>query len=132
PRIGRRPRSAVIDARSERCLSSRQPTQGKREKREERGLPSADPRVALPIGSRQYHIALGPGELAEYILLPGDPDRTARIAERFESIEVEQRHREFVSATGLYRGQRKSVVSPGIGTDNVEIVLSAILAITDN
>jgi len=95
-------------------------------------LPSADPRVALPIGSRQYHIALGPGELAEYILLPGDPDRTARIAERFDSIEVEQRNREFVSATGLYRGQRMSVVSTGIGTDNVEIVLAEILAITEN
>ena len=95
-------------------------------------MPSADPRVALPIGSRQYHIALGPGELAEYILLPGDPDRTARIAERFDSIEVEQRNREFVSATGLYRGQRMSVVSTGIGTDNVEIVLAEILAITEN
>ena len=95
-------------------------------------MPSADPRVALPIGSRQYHIALGPGELAEYILLPGDPDRTARIAERFDSIEVEQRNREFVSATGLYRGQRMSAVSTGIGTDNVEIVLAEILAITEN
>jgi uridine phosphorylase len=95
-------------------------------------LPSADPRVALPIGSRQYHIALGPGEVAEYILLPGDPDRTARIAERFDSIEVEQRNREFASVTGLYRGQRMSVVSTGIGTDNVEIVLAEILAITEN
>jgi uridine phosphorylase len=95
-------------------------------------LPSADPRVALPIGSRQYHIALGPGELAEYILLPGDPDRTARIAERFDSIEVERRNREFASVTGLYRGERFSIVSTGIGTDNVEIVLAEILAITEN
>lgn len=95
-------------------------------------MPSADPRVALPIGSRQYHIALGPGEVAEYILLPGDPDRTARIAERFDSIELEQRHREFASVTGLYRGLRISAVSTGIGTDNVEIVLAEILAITEN
>lgn len=95
-------------------------------------MPSADPRVALPIGSRQYHIALGPGEVAEYILLPGDPDRTARIAERFDSIELEQRHREFASVTGLFRGQRISAVSTGIGTDNVEIVLAEILAITEN
>jgi uridine phosphorylase len=95
-------------------------------------LPNADARVGLPVGSRQYHIALGPGELAEYILLPGDPDRTARIAERFDSIEVEQRNREFASVTGLYRGQRISVVSTGIGTDNVEIVLAEILAITEN
>jgi uridine phosphorylase len=94
-------------------------------------LPNADPRVALPTGERQYHIGLGPGELAEYILLPGDPDRTSRIASRLESIEVEQRHREFASVTGTYRDLRVSVVSTGIGTDNVEITVAEILAITD-
>jgi uridine phosphorylase len=93
-------------------------------------LPSADPRVALPVGERQYHIGLGPGDLAEHILLPGDPDRTARIATRFETIEREHRHREFASVTGTYRGQRVSVVSTGIGTDNVEIAVAEILAIT--
>ena len=106
---------------------------------EELGLPNADHRVetaldrriAIPSGERQYHIGLGPGELAEYILLPGDPDRTARIATRFDSIELEQRHREFASVTGRYRGQRMSVVSTGIGTDNVEIVVAEILAITE-
>ena len=90
-----------------------------------------DRRIAIPSGERQYHIGLGPGELAEYILLPGDPDRTTRIASRFESIEVEQRHREFASVTGRFRGQRVSVVSTGIGTDNVEIVVAEILAITE-
>jgi uridine phosphorylase len=102
-------------------------------------LPNADPRVehlpdrriAVPTGERQYHIGLGPGELAEYILLPGDPDRTARIASRFESIEREHRHREFASVTGRYRGERVSVVSTGIGTDNVEIAVAEILAITE-
>jgi uridine phosphorylase len=90
-----------------------------------------DRRIAIPAGERQYHIGLGPGELAEYILLPGDPDRTTRIASRFESIELEHRHREFSSATGQYRGRRVSVVSTGIGTDNVEIVVAEILAITE-
>ena len=102
-------------------------------------LPNAEPRVdnlrdrriATPLGERQYHIGLGPGELAEYILLPGDPDRTARIGSRFDSIEVEQRHREFATVTGTYRGQRVSVVSTGIGTDNVEIAVAEILAITE-
>jgi uridine phosphorylase len=92
---------------------------------------ATDRRIAVPAGERQYHIGLGPGELAEYILLPGDPDRTSRIASRFESIEVEQRHREFASVTGRFRGQRVSVVSTGIGTDNVEIVVAEILAITE-
>jgi uridine phosphorylase len=93
---------------------------------------SADHRVALPIGERQYHIGLGPGELAEYILLPGDPDRTARIATRLDSIELERRNREFATVTGSYRGQRISVISTGIGTDNVEIVVAEVLAITEH
>src|SRR6201981_3108525 len=91
-------------------------------------LPNADPRVALPIGERQYHIDLGPGELAEYVLLPGDPDRTARIATRLESIELERRNREFASVTGTYKGLRVSIVSTGIGADNVEIAIAEMLA----
>ena len=90
-----------------------------------------DRRIATPIGERQYHIGLGPGELAEYILLPGDPDRSARVGSRFDSIELEHRHREFATVTGTYRGQRVSVVSTGIGTDNVEIAVAEILAITE-
>jgi len=92
---------------------------------------ATDRRIAIPTGERQYHIGLGPGELAEYILLPGDPDRTDRIAARFDSVELTHRHREFASATGTYRGQRVSVVATGIGTDNVEIVIAEILAITE-
>jgi uridine phosphorylase len=88
--------------------------------------------VALPDTDRQYHIGLGPGELAEYILLPGDQDRSAKVAQRFESVEFEKRNREFASATGMYGGTRVSVVSTGIGTDNVEIVVAEILAITEH
>ncbi len=90
-----------------------------------------DRRIAIRAGERQYHIELGPGEVAEYILLPGDPDRAADIGSRLESIEVERRNREFVSVTGVYKGQRVSVISTGIGTDNVEIVVAEILAITE-
>lgn len=95
-------------------------------------MPSADPRIALPPGERQYHIGLEPGDLAEYILLPGDPDRTAKIATLLDSVELEHRHREFASATGTFRGQRISIVSTGIGTDNVEIVVAEVLAITEH
>jgi uridine phosphorylase len=95
-------------------------------------LPIADRRIAVPDTERQYHIGLGPGELGEYILLPGDQDRTAKVAERFETIERQHRHREFASATGIYKGRRVSCVSTGIGTDNVEIVIAEILAITEH
>ncbi|MDA8201737.1 MAG: nucleoside phosphorylase [Chloroflexi bacterium] len=93
-------------------------------------MPNADPRVAVPDSEHQYHIDCGPGDIAEYVLLPGDPERIELIAPRFDRIELTRRHREFVTVTGTYRGLRVSAVSTGIGTDNVEIVLSEILAIT--
>lgn len=92
-------------------------------------MPIADPRVAVPDTERQYHIDLAPGELADYILLPGDPDRTDRIRPLLQDVELQRRHREFNSITGTYRDLRVSVVSTGIGTDNVEIVMAEILAI---
>ena len=92
-------------------------------------MPKADRRVALPDTDRQYHVDLGPGEVADYILLPGDPDRVARVAQRLDSIELERRHREFASVTGSYRGLRLSAVSTGIGTDNMEIVVAELLAL---
>ena len=94
-------------------------------------MPNADVRVAIPAGEKQYHIGLGPGDLADYILLPGDQDRVDIIASHFDTVELRHRHREFATATGTFRGLRVSAVSTGIGTDNVEIVLSEILAITD-
>lgn len=87
--------------------------------------------MALPDSDKQYHIDLARGELAEYILLPGDQDRVAKVAQRFESVEFQRRHREFASATGQFRGRRISVVSTGIGADNIEIVMAEVLAITD-
>ena len=95
-------------------------------------MPSVDTRVAIPTGDRQYHIGLGPGELADYILLPGDQDRVDRVAAHFDSVELRHRHREFATATGMYKGLRVSCLSTGIGTDNVEIVVSEILAINKN
>jgi uridine phosphorylase len=94
-------------------------------------LPTADARVATPAGERQYHLGLGPGELADYILLPGDQDRVPKVTAHFDSVERTHRHREFASATGVYKGQRVSVISTGIGTDNIEIVIAEILALVE-
>ncbi len=89
----------------------------------------AIPQVSSRDEDRQYHIDLAPGELADYILLPGDPDRTDHIASLLDEVEVKRRHREFNSVTGFHRGLRISVVATGIGADNVEIVIAEILAI---
>jgi uridine phosphorylase len=91
-------------------------------------LSSAD---APRTGSRQYHIALQRGELAEYVLLVGDPGRVAKVASRFDQVSLERSNREITTATGTYRGMPLSVMSTGMGTDNVEIVLAEVIEITD-
>ena len=65
-------------------------------------------------GKRQYHIALERGELAEYVLLVGDPGRVSRVASRWDSVELERSHREITTATGTYRGMRISCMSTGM------------------
>ncbi len=82
-------------------------------------------------GSRQYHIALERGDLAEHVLLVGDPRRVRRVAERWDGVELERSNREITTATGTYRGMRISCMSTGMGTDNVEIVLAEVMEITD-
>ena len=82
-------------------------------------------------GGRQYHIGLERGELAEYVLLVGDPGRVAKVAARWDAVELERSSREITTATGTYRGMPLSVMSTGMGPDNVEIVLAEVLAITD-
>jgi uridine phosphorylase len=82
-------------------------------------------------GERQYHIALQRGELAEYILLVGDPGRVAKVSRHFDAIELERSNREITTATGTYHGMRLSAMSTGMGTDNVEIVLAEVMEITD-
>jgi len=82
-------------------------------------------------GERQYHIGLERGELAEYVLLVGDPGRVAKVAERWDEVELRRSNREITTATGTYRGMRVSCMSTGMGTDNVEIVLAEVMEITD-
>jgi uridine phosphorylase len=64
---------------------------------------------------KQYHIACGPGDLTEYLLVPGDPDRVPRIAKSWDSAREVSSHREFHSYTGKYKGVPISALSSGIG-----------------
>jgi uridine phosphorylase len=82
-------------------------------------------------GNRQYHIALERGELAEHVLLVGDPGRVAKVAAHWDEVRVERSNREITTATGTYRGMPISCMSTGMGTDNVEIVLAEVMEITD-
>jgi uridine phosphorylase len=92
------------------------------------GLTQAD---APRTGTRQYHIGLERGEVAEYVLLVGDPGRVAKVASRWETVELERSSREITTATGTYRGMRLTCMSTGMGTDNVEIVVAELMEITD-
>ena len=78
-----------------------------------------------------FHLHLKPENLADKILLTGDPNRVSLIASRFDSIECEVRNREFHTVTGLCSGKRISVVSHGIGADNIDIVLTELDALAN-
>ncbi|MEG0814718.1 MAG: nucleoside phosphorylase [Mucinivorans sp.] len=84
--------------------------------------------IINPDGS-VFHLHLRPGELAPTIILVGDPARVVAIADRFEKVELRRDNREFCSITGLCHGQRLSVVSTGIGCDNIDIVITELDAL---
>ena len=78
-----------------------------------------------------YHLNLRPEDLAENIIFVGDPDRVGLVSQYFDTIEVKKGKREFITHTGTLRGKRISVVSTGIGTDNIDIVLNEIDALVN-
>lgn len=71
-----------------------------------------------------YHLALRPGDLAETIFLVGDPGRVEKVSKYFDRIERRVQKREFISHTGFLGDTRLSVISTGIGTDNIDIVIN--------
>jgi uridine phosphorylase len=78
-----------------------------------------------------YHLNLRPEELANTIITVGDPDRVAEVSKYFDNIEVQTKHREFVTHTGSIGNKRISVVSTGIGPDNIDIVLNELDALVN-
>ena len=78
-----------------------------------------------------YHLGLLPEQLATKVILVGDQDRVAKISRFFDEIECQIQHREFVSHTGTYKGKRITVLSTGIGTDNIDICMAELDALVN-
>ena len=78
-----------------------------------------------------FHIHIRPEQLADNVILVGDPGRVAMVKSYFASIEAEGASREFVWATGHYGSKRFTVLSTGIGTDNIDIVMTELDALAN-
>ena len=76
-----------------------------------------------------FHLNLKPGQIANDIILVGDPGRVKMVGNFFDGIEFEIQNREFTTITGKYKGKRLTVLSTGIGTDNIDIVLNELDAL---
>ena len=86
--------------------------------------------ILNPDGS-VYHLHLLPGQIATDIITVGDPQRVAQVSRRFDRIELKVEAREFVAHTGELDGHRLTVISTGIGTDNIDIVLNELDALVN-
>lgn len=78
-----------------------------------------------------YHLGLQPEQLAGRVILVGDQNRVEKISRFFDQIDSRVQHREFVTHTGTYKGKRITVLSTGIGTDNIDICMAELDALVN-
>jgi uridine phosphorylase len=78
-----------------------------------------------------YHLQLLPEDIADTIILVGDPERVPAVSKHFDKIEIKKQKREFITHTGTLGSNRISVISTGIGTDNIDIVLNELDALAN-
>lgn len=86
--------------------------------------------IVNPDGS-VFHLHIRPEQLSDKIVMMGDPDRVTLTASFFDSIECDVRSREFHTVTGMYKGKRLTALSHGIGTDNIDIVVTELDALAN-
>ena len=91
----------------------------------------AETELILSPEKKIYHLNLSKEEIANNILLVGDPDRVQLISSKFDEIEHKTQNREFVTHTGTLKGKRISAISTGIGTDNIDIVINELDALVN-
>ena len=87
--------------------------------------------LVLDANGAVYHLGLQPHQLATKVILVGDQDRVAKISRFFDHTESRVQHREFVSHTGTFQGKRLTVLSTGIGTDNIDICMAELDALVN-
>ncbi|MBK9732426.1 MAG: nucleoside phosphorylase [Chitinophagaceae bacterium] len=78
-----------------------------------------------------YHLDLLPEEIANTVITVGDPHRVKEVSKYFDRVEITRQHREFVTHTGFIGNNRMSVISTGIGTDNIDIVVTELDALVN-
>lgn len=91
--------------------------------------PIPDAQLPLNADGSVYHLKLMPEQVAESIILVGDPNRVRKVSSFFDEIEFEVSNREIITQTGYYRGKRITVMSTGMGTDNIDIVVNELDAL---
>lgn len=94
-------------------------------------MPIKESELILNPDGSVYHLNLKPENIAKTIIFVGDPDRVSKITQHFDSIEFTTHKREFKTETGHYKGKRLSVISTGIGADNIDIVLNELDALVN-
>ncbi|WP_204345203.1 nucleoside phosphorylase [Psychroserpens algicola] len=86
--------------------------------------------ILNPDGS-VYHLNLRPEHIANTIITVGDPDRVSSVTKHFDRVDFKTHKREFHTQTGVYKGKRLTVISTGIGTDNIDIVFNELDALVN-
>ncbi|MEM1408136.1 MAG: nucleoside phosphorylase [Bacteroidota bacterium] len=86
--------------------------------------------ILNPDGS-VYHLNLKPAHLSDTIISVGDPTRVYKVSQHFDKLEFEMNRREFITHIGTYNGKRITVISTGMGTDNIEIFLTELDALAN-
>jgi len=94
-------------------------------------MPFAASELIITPAGGVYHLNLLPEQLAPTVFLVGDPDRVPQVSKHFDAIWYRVQHREFITHTGELNGQSVSVISTGIGTDNIDIVLNELDALVN-
>ncbi|MGB5941472.1 MAG: nucleoside phosphorylase [Leeuwenhoekiella sp.] len=94
-------------------------------------MPFAPSELIINPDGSIYHLGLRPGQIASTIITVGDPDRVDTVASYFDNIEFTLQQREFKTVTGTFNNKRLTVISTGIGTDNIDIVINELDALVN-